>query len=212
MKRIFDQIESYKIVPVIKLECADDAIALGEALCMGGLPVMEITFRTSAAAESIKRIAKSLPNILLGAGTITNVEQVKQAVDAGASFIVTPGFHHKIAEYCVSNHIPVTLGTCTPTEIMYLLEYGLNVAKFFPAEQFGGIQTIKALCAPFPSIRFIPTGGIHEGNLLDYLAIKSVVACGGSWMVKDELIKSGDFAAVTSRTREAMKLVSSKSM
>lgn len=208
MENAFEKIARHKIVPVIKLDSPDEALPLMEALISGGLPVAEITFRTDAAEESIRRIAKAMPEVVLGAGTVTNVEQVKRAADAGASYIVTPGFSHKVAEYCVKTNMPLTPGACTPTEIMYLLEYGLPVAKFFPAAQYGGIATIKALAAPFPSMKFIPTGGITAANIAEYLAFKKVVACGGSWMVKDELIKSGDFETIAKLTKDAVAIVS----
>lgn len=207
MNSVFEKIAQHKIVPVVKLDCADDALPLAEALCAGGLPVAEVTFRTDAAEESIARIAKAMPEVVLGAGTVTNVEQAKRAVGAGATYIVTPGFSHSVAEYCAKNGISATLGVCTPTEIVSLMEYGFEIAKFFPAAQFGGLATIKALSGPFPAIKYIPTGGISAANIGEYLAFNKVIACGGSWMVKADMIASGDFETITTLTKTAVDIV-----
>jgi len=196
-----------KIVPVVKLDRAEDAKPLCEALCEGGLPVAEITFRTSAAEESIRIVAKAFPDMMVGAGTVTNTEQAQRAVDAGAQFLVTPGFSRKITEFAVDHGIMIFPGACTPTELMMALEYDLPVVKFFPAKQYGGAGTIKSFSAPFPSLRFMPTGGINESNILEYLALKPVIACGGSWMVKDSLIKENDFAGIRDMTKAAVQLV-----
>ena len=145
--------------------------------------------------------------MLVGAGTVVNVEQAKRALDAGASFIVSPGFSVKVTEFALDNSIPVFPGTCTPTEVMMAMEYGLKVVKFFPAKQFGGLDTIKALAAPFPSMKFMPTGGISAANILDFLAFDKIIACGGSWMVKDSFVKEGNFAEIVKLTKEAVSLV-----
>lgn len=205
-KDILKLIEDRKIVPVVKLDNPGDSLPLCEALCEGGLPVAEITFRTEAAQESIRQASKAFPNMLIGAGTIVNTEQAKRAADAGAKFLVTPGFSRKVTEFAVDSHILIFPGTCTPTEIMAALEYNLEVVKFFPAKQYGGLDTIKALSAPFPSVRFMPTGGINAENIRDYLEYKKVIACGGSWMVKDTYIKEHQFAEITRLTKEAVKL------
>ena len=207
MSSLDEKIAALRVVPVIKLNNAKDAAPLGEALLKGGLPVAEITFRTAAAEESIKIMAKTYPDVMIGAGTVTSVEQVKKAVDAGASFIVSAGFSHKVVAYCVEQKVPVYPGVCTPSELMWLLEYGLGVAKFFPAAQFGGLATIKALSAPFPAMKFMPTGGISEKNILEYLAFDKIVACGGSWMVKDSLINEGKFDEIQKLVAEAVALV-----
>lgn len=211
MNEILRKISGYGLVPVIKIDRVDDAVPLCWALMEGGLPVAEITFRTEAAEESIKRVSRANLNILLGAGTILNVDQVKCAVDAGASYIISPGFNRQVVEYCIKNDITVTPGAVTPTEVQYLIEYGLDVAKFFPAEQAGGLPMIKALSAPFPQMRFVPTGGINAKNLLDYLAFTNVIACGGSWMVKDDLIMSGQFDKIHALVEEAVALVERRS-
>ena len=160
---INQRIEELKIVPVVVLHDAKDAVPLAQALVDGGLPVAEVTFRTDAAEASIREIAKAFPEMLVGAGTVTSVEQAEKAVAAGARFLVTAGFNRKVTEYAVEYNIPIFPGVCTPTELMFLLEYNLPVAKFFPAAQFGGLATIKALSAPFPNMRFMPTGGINAG-------------------------------------------------
>jgi len=206
MKDIMAQAAEKKIVPVVKLDRAADAKPLADALIEGGLPVAEVTFRTDAAEESIRQMAK-IPGMLVGAGTVTNLEQAKRAIDAGASFLVTPGFSRKVTEFAVEQKMPIFPGISTPTELMMTLEYELPVVKFFPAEQYGGLATIKALAAPFPSIQFMPTGGINAKNILDYLSFKKIIACGGSWMVKDTYINEGNFAEIVRLTREAVELV-----
>jgi 2-dehydro-3-deoxyphosphogluconate aldolase/(4S)-4-hydroxy-2-oxoglutarate aldolase len=204
---ILKEVELKKIVPVVKLDKAADARPLAEALCAGGLPVAEITFRTEAAEESIRIIAKEFPDMLVGAGTVVNEEQAKRAIDAGAKFIVSPGFSSKVTEYALKNNLMIFPGICTPTELMMALEYDLPVMKFFPAKQYGGLDTINALAAPFPSVRFMPTGGINQSNILDFLASKKIIACGGSWMASDKLINSGDFKEIARLTAEAVELV-----
>lgn len=201
-------IEKLKVVPVIKLDYAKDAVPLGKALVEGGLPVAEITFRTEAAEEAIRRMSGAYPEIAVGAGTLTSVEQAKRALDAGASFFVSPGFHKGITEFAIQNNIPVYPGVCTPTELMMAMEYGLPVVKFFPAGQYGGLKTIKALSGPFPRMKFMPTGGINQGNIREYLAEPCVIACGGSWMVKDDMLKKQDFDGIRQLVSEAVALVS----
>lgn len=202
------QVAEKKIVPVVKLDRTSDAKPLGEALCAGGLPVAEVTFRTDAAEESIRIMKKEFPEMMVGAGTVVNVEQAKRALDAGASFLVSPGISRTVVEFALDNKLPVFPGTCTPSEVMIAMEYGLSLVKFFPAEQYGGLNTIKALAAPFPAMKFMPTGGINASNILDFLAFDRIIACGGSWMVKDSLIKEGNFAEITRLTAEAVALVS----
>ena len=202
------KIESLKLVPVVVLEDAKDALPLAKALIDGGLPVAEVTFRTAAAADSIRAISEAYPEMLVGAGTVTNLEQAKTAVAAGAKFLVTPGFSDEVTRYAVENDIPIFPGTCTPTEVMQAMGYGLKVVKFFPASQYGGLNTIKALAGPFPAMRFMPTGGINAGNVKEYLADKHIIACGGSWMVKGDLIAAGKFDEIQRLTQEAVALVS----
>ena len=201
------KIESLKLVPVVVLEDAKDALPLAKALIDGGLPVAEVTFRTAAAADSIRAISEAYPEMLEGAGTVTNLEQAKTAVAVGAKFLVTPGFSDEVTRYAVEHEIPIFPGTCTPTEVMQAMGYGLKVVKFFPASQYGGLNTIKALAGPFPAMRFMPTGGINAGNVKEYLADKHIIACGGSWMVKGDLIAAGKFDEIQRLTQEAVALV-----
>lgn len=206
-KDLLLQVEEKKIVPVVKLDRASDAKPLCAALCEGGLPVAEITFRTDAAEESIRIASREFPDMFVGAGTIVNVEQAKRAMDAGAKFLVSPGFSRAVTEWAVDHDILIFPGTCTPSEVMMAMEYNLPVVKFFPAVQYGGLATIKALAAPFTSMRFMPTGGINADNIRDYLAFDKIIACGGSWMVKDSLIKEGNFDKITELTAHAVALV-----
>lgn len=206
MSNVMSVIAEKRIVPVVKLDRAEDALGLAKALLDGGLPVAEITFRTDAAEESIRRIRTEYPQMLCGAGTIINAEQAKRAVDAGAAFIVSPGFSKEVTEYAQAHNIPVLPGCCTPTEIMYALSYGLKVVKFFPAKQYGGLDTINALAAPFPGLKFMPTGGVSAGNLREFLDNKKIFACGGSWMVAENLISEGRFDEVKRLTEEAVEL------
>ena len=204
MNKILEKIGEFGIVPVVKIEKAEDALPLGRALIDGDLPIAEITFRTSAAEESIKTLTRELPKLLVGAGTVLTIEQVKKAVSAGAQFIVSPGFNPKVVDYCIENGIPVTPGINSPTQIEMALERGIEVVKYFPAEASGGLSLLKSMSAPYTGIKFIPTGGINQNNLCSYLSNNKVLACGGSWMVKLDLISSGNFAEITRLTKEAV--------
>ena len=197
------------IVPVVAIERAEDAVELGRALLAGGLPCAEITFRTAAAEEAIRSISSSLPDVLVGAGTVLSVDQAKRAVSAGAQFIVSPGFNEKVVDWCLENEVAVTPGVLTPTEIEMGLDRGLNILKFFPAEAMGGIATLKAISGPYGDVRFMPTGGINQNNLADYLAQPNVHCCGGSWFVKANLILAGKFDEITQMTRDAVSVVRS---
>jgi 2-dehydro-3-deoxyphosphogluconate aldolase/(4S)-4-hydroxy-2-oxoglutarate aldolase len=203
MNDVLNRIGDLRIVPVVAIDDAADAAALGDALAAGGLPIAEITFRTDAAEQSIRALA-GRPDLLVGAGTVLNVETAKRAVDAGAKFIVSPGFNPKVVRWCVENNVPITPGTATPTDIEQALDHGLTVVKFFPAEAVGGLKTLKAVAAPYGMMRFVPTGGIGPDNLADYLAFPRVLACGGSWMVTKELIAGKQFARITQLTRDAV--------
>lgn len=200
-------IAQYGVVPVVVLEDEKDALTLAEALVKGGLPVAEVTFRTAAAEGSIKAMCEAYPEMLVGAGTVLSVEQVDRALKAGARFIVTPGFDEEVVDYCIANNIPVYPGTVTPSEVTKAVKRGLNICKFFPAEQYGGVSTIKALSAPFTTVKFMPTGGVSAKNLKDYLSCSKIVACGGSWMVKGDLIKAHEFDKIRELTAEAVALV-----
>ena len=204
MNKILERIGELGIIPVVKMEKAEDALPLGRALIDGDLPIAEITFRTSAAEESIKTLTGGLPNLLVGAGTVLTIQQVKKAVSAGAKFIVSPGFNPRVVDYCLENNIPVTPGINNPTQIEMALERGIEVVKYFPAEASGGLPLLKSMSAPYTGIKFIPTGGINLNNLTSYLSNKKVHACGGSWMVKADLISSGNFDEITRITKEAI--------
>jgi len=203
---IFKTIGNIGIIPVIKISDIDNALPLAKALCDGGLPAAEITFRTDCAAEAISRITTAYPEMLVGAGTVLTIKQAEAAVKAGAKFIVSPGLNPTVVEYCVKNRIPVIPGCATPSDIEKALELGLDTVKFFPAEAAGGLPMIKAMSAPY-KVKFMPTGGINEKNLLPYLQFDKVIACGGSFMVSDELIKNKDFAAITALTKKAVSLL-----
>jgi len=204
VNKILEKIGELGIIPVVKIEKPEDALLLGRALIDGGLPIAEITFRTSAAEESIKSLARELPTLLVGAGTVLTIEQVKKAVTAGAKFIVSPGFNPKVVDYCIENNIPITPGINNPTQIEMAIERGIEVVKCFPAEASGGLSLLKSMSAPYNNIKFIPTGGINQNNLCSYLSNNKVLACGGSWMVKPELISSGNFTEITRLTKEAI--------
>ena len=207
MNEILERIGELGIIPVVKIEKAKDALPLGRALLDGHLPIAEITFRTSAAEESIKTLTGELPNLLVGAGTVLTIEQVKKAVSAGAKFIVSPGFNPRVVDYCIENGIPITPGINNPTQIEMALERGIEVVKYFPAEASGGLPLLKSMSAPYTGIKFIPTGGINQNNLCSYLSNNKVHACGGSWMVKPELISSGNFDEITRLTKEAISTI-----
>lgn len=194
-------------MPVVVLDDAKDAGPLADALVKGGLPCAEVTFRTDAAEESIRIMTERYPDMLAGAGTVLTVDQVDRAVNAGAGFIVSPGFDGEIVDYCIKNEIPVFPGCITPSEVAQAVKRGLRVVKFFPAEQFGGINAINALAGPYTTVRFMPTGGINAGNLEKYLSCEKVVCCGGSWMVSGSLVKAGEFEKISELTAEAAALV-----
>ncbi len=202
-----DQIASYGVVPVVVLNDAKDAEPLAQALVEGGLPVAEVTFRTDAAEESIRIMSTKYPDMLVGAGTVLTKEQVDRAIGAGAKFIVSPGFDPEIVDYCLEKGYPVYPGIITPSELAQAVKRGLEVVKFFPAEQFGGVATIKALAAPYTQVKFMPTGGVNAKNLPDYLGFDKIIACGGSWMVKGDLIKAGKFDEIEQMVREAAAIV-----
>ncbi|ONI40662.1 2-dehydro-3-deoxyphosphogluconate aldolase [Candidatus Epulonipiscium fishelsonii] len=203
---INELVSKLKIVPVVKLDNVEDAVPLANALIAGGLPIAEVTFRTAAAYESIKAMSK-IPEMTVGAGTVITLEQAKQAKEAGAKFIVSPGFDKEVVDFAIANDIPIFPGACTPSEIMQVLKCGLKVVKFFPAENYGGLKTISALGGPFVDVKFMPTGGIGPNNIKEYLANPKIVACGGSWMVKDTLITAHKFDEIAKLTAEAVALV-----
>ncbi len=195
------------IVPVVVLNNVEDAVPLANALLKGGIDFMEITFRTECAAECIAKISKEVPEVVVGAGTGLNVEQAKLAVENGAKFIVSPGLDEATVTWAMENNIPVIPGCVTPTEIMKAISLGLKVVKFFPADVYGGIKAIKALSAPFGQIKFLPTGGVSEANLKDFIENKSVAAIGGSWICKKDDIANHDWDKITSLSENAVKII-----
>ena len=208
---MFDEIKKHfkeiGIIPVVVLDDAKDAKALGDALMKGGLPAAEVTFRTAAAEESIRIMAKEFPDMLVGAGTVLTTEQADRAMAAGAKFIVAPGSNPTVVKHCLEKGYPVCPGVQTPSEMEQAMELGLDFVKFFPAEPAGGLNMIKAVAAPYVGLSFMPTGGINKDNVRDYLAYNRIVACGGTWMVKGDLITSGNFAKIEELTREAATIV-----
>ena len=206
MRTIEEQFREYGVVPVVVLEDAKDALPLAEALTEGGLPCAEVTFRTEAAEESIRLMSEKYPEMLVGAGTVLTVDQVDRAVAAGAKFIVSPGFDPEIVDYCLEKKIPVFPGCITPSEVAQAVKRGLKVVKFFPAEQAGGVAMIKAMAAPYTMVKFMPTGGISAKNLKEYLECDKIICCGGSWMVKGDLIRNGEFDKIRELSKEAVTL------
>lgn len=207
MSAIKEQFQKLGVIPVVVLDDPADAIPLADALVAGGLPCAEVTFRTDAAEESIQLISEKYPEMLVGAGTILTTEQVDHAVKAGAKFIVSPGFDSEIVDYCLEKNIPVFPGCINPSEVAQAVKRGLEVVKFFPAEQAGGIGMIKAMAAPYTMVKFMPTGGINSKNLKEYLGCDKIVCCGGSWMVKGNLIKAHEFDKIQKLTQEVVSLV-----
>ena len=206
MKTLEEQFYDYAVVPVVVLNDAEDAAPLADALVKGGLPCAEVTFRTEAAEESIRIMNKKYPDMLVGAGTVLTTEQVDRAVAAGAKFIVSPGFDPEIVDYCMEKNIPVFPGCVSPSEVAQAVKRGLKVVKFFPAEQAGGLAMLKAMAAPYTMLKFMPTGGINTKNLKEYLGFSKILCCGGSWMVKGDMIKNKEFDKITEMTREATEL------
>ncbi len=200
MKQIFD----IGFVPLIVIDDANDAIPLARALVKGGIPVAEVTFRTNAAGDAIRKMSAEVPEIIVGAGTVHNVEQAQAAVDAGATFIVTPGFNPAVIEWCLKHHVDVIPGTVSTADLEQALAFGLNVCKFFPAEAYGGIQTLKALSGPYKEITFMPTGGVNAENMNDYLALPNVAAVGGSFMAPDKMLKNKDWDEISALCQKTL--------
>lgn len=207
MNQVLEQIGKIGIVPVVVLNDAKDAEPLAKALCDGGLACAEVTFRTDAAEESIRIMSEKFPDMLVGAGTVLTTDQVDRAVAAGAKFIVSPGLNPRVVKYCVEKGILITPGTANPSDVEQALENGLEVVKFFPAEQAGGLKMIKAMAAPYVGLKFMPTGGINQNNVREYLAYDRILACGGSWMVKSDLVDAGKFDEIEKLARECVEIV-----
>lgn len=200
-EQLIEKIRRTKIVPVVVLNSVEETLPKMQALINGGLPCAEITFRTPCAAEAIALAVKTYPDMLIGAGTVINREQCERAIEAGSKFIVSPGFSEEVADCCREHGLLYLPGVVTPTEAMAAIAKGLTVLKFFPASNYGGLKTIKAICAAFPYIKIMPTGGISADNILEYLACDKIIACGGSWMM------SGTPAEIEEKTRAAVELV-----
>lgn len=205
MNDILKRISDIGIVPVIKLDDAKNAAPLARALCRGGLPCAEVTFRTDACVESIKLMKKECPDMIVGAGTVLTTKQVDEAIEAGAEFIVSPGLNPDVVKYCVDKGITITPGCSNPSDIEQAIKYGLDVVKFFPAEAAGGLKMIKSMAAPYGNIKFFPTGGINADNITEYLSYNRVICCGGTWMVPSDLIEQGNFDGIEALTREAVE-------
>lgn len=207
MQEIIDRISQIGVVPVIRLENAQDAADLAGALTRGGLPCAEVTFRTAAAADSIAAMHKAYPDLLIGAGTVLTPEQADTAIACGARFIVSPGLNPKTVQHCLKKGYPVLPGVCTPSEVEAGLDLGLRYLKFFPAEAAGGVKMIRAMAAPYGNVRFMPTGGVNTDNLKSYLDCKAVFACGGSWMVPGDLLEQRAFDKIEALVRTAAELI-----
>ncbi|MGD9139266.1 MAG: bifunctional 4-hydroxy-2-oxoglutarate aldolase/2-dehydro-3-deoxy-phosphogluconate aldolase [Desulfobacterales bacterium] len=210
MDDVLGNIATLRLIPVVKIEDSKDAVPLGRALLKGRLPIAEITFRTAAAEGAIRVLTAELPELLVGAGTVLTIEQVKSSVDAGARFIVAPGLNPTVVDYCLENNICVVPGVNNPSQIERALERQLKVVKFFPAEASGGLPFLKAVAAPYSDILFMPTGGINLQNVMGYLSFPRVIACGGSWMVESGLIAAGNFEEIEERTRDAVAAINKK--
>ncbi len=208
MSNIKQQLSELKIIPVIAIDKAEDIVPLGKVLAENGLPAAEITFRSDAAAEAIRLLRESQPEMLIGAGTVLTREQVIAAKQAGATFVVSPGFNPNTVKACQDIGIDIVPGVNSPSNIEAALEMGLTTLKFFPAEASGGINMVKSLLAPYTDVSLMPTGGINPANVRDYLAIPRVLACGGTWMVDKKLVENGDWDQIARLTREAVALVS----
>ena len=206
-KRIVKKISELKIIPVLVLNNKEAAKPLADVLIQENLPCAEVTFRTEQTIDIISQLKKTAPSLLVGAGTVLTCEQAQRAVDAGAEFVVSPGFEKTLIEYCIKNNIFIIPGVATASEIQGALSLGLSVLKFFPAVELGGPKMIQALSAPFKTVSFVPTGGIKKENIMDFLALPSVLACGGSWLVKKDLVENLQFEAIAALVREAVSLV-----
>ena len=201
--KVLDRIHGCGVVPVVVLDDVKDAVATAKALLAGGVDVMEITFRTAAAADSIKAVAENCPDMLVGAGTVITLEQCKQAVECGAKFIVSPGFDEEVVRWCVERSVPITPGCVTPSEIMAAMKLGLTVVKFFPAGVYGGLSAMKALSGPFGGIKFIPTGGVNSHNIGEFIAAPFIHAVGSSWVCPKADIAAGNFERITELCKQA---------
>jgi 2-dehydro-3-deoxyphosphogluconate aldolase / (4S)-4-hydroxy-2-oxoglutarate aldolase len=204
---IFEEIHKIGVIPVLEIDHAANAVPLAEALLTGGLPIAEVTLRTEAALDAIRSIARNVPDVIVGAGTVLNRQQAEAAKEAGAQFLVSPGMAEDVVLWAQKNQIPILAGAVTPSEMMRGIQLGLNILKFFPAETMGGLKAIKAISDPFPELRFIPTGGMKLDNLAEYLQMGKIHAVGGSWMAKRQMINEKQFDEITRMAREASEIV-----
>ncbi len=204
---VTQQIEQLGVFPIIVIEDAADAMRLGETLLTAGLPCAEVTFRTEAAEEAIRVLAGGFPDLLVGAGTVLSVEQAQKAIDAGAKFVLSPGFNPSVVDFCLSQEVTIYPGICTPTEIEAAMAKGLTVLKFFPSESMGGVRYLQSISAPLSMVRYIPTGGVNLGNLPDYLNFDRVLACAGTWIVKKQWLKDKDFDRIRKEAEGAVEVV-----
>lgn len=207
MDGFYESVEKIGVVPVVVLDRAEGALPVADVLVEGGLPSAEVTFRTACAADAIHEMSEKRPELLVGAGTVLTLDQARRAVDAGARYVVSPGYNMEVVDWCLANEVPVLPAGVTPTEVTELVNRGLEVTKFFPAAQYGGLDTIKALASVFVGHRFMPTGGVSAANLHEYLECPAILACGGTWMVKPDLIRAGAFDRMLELAREAAALV-----
>ena len=205
MNEVLQRVYQIGIIPVIAIDDADKAVPLAQALVKGGLPAAEVTFRTAAGEEAIRRIATEVPDMLVGAGTVLTTEQADRAIAAGAQFIVSPGFNPAVTRYVIDKGVPMMPGTATPGEMEQAMSMGLDVVKFFPAEQNGGVAKLKAVAGPYTTLRWMPTGGVNTKNMMDYLSFDKIIACGGTWMVKKDLIEGEKWDEITRICQDAVK-------
>jgi 2-dehydro-3-deoxyphosphogluconate aldolase / (4S)-4-hydroxy-2-oxoglutarate aldolase len=206
-EEIKKRIEELKLIPVAVINKVEDAIPLAKALTDAGLPLIEVTFRTDAAKESIRKIIQEFPDMLVGAGTVLTIQQVKDAVEVGCKFIVTPGFNPTVVDYCVENNIFIVPGLNAPTFVEWALERGITLTKFYPAGASGGANFLKLLAGPYPMMKFMPTGGVNNDTMIEYLHLSNVSATGGSWIVHKDLISEGKFEEIKEKTKKALKLL-----
>ena len=207
MENVLERIGSMGIIPVVAIDDIAHCSELGYALIEGGLPCVEVTFRTALAADEIEALSTAHPSLLVGAGTVLTVSQAQTAIDAGASFVMAPGFDHDVVDWCLDKQVPIFPGVMTPTDINGARNKGVKVVKFFPAEASGGVKTLKAVSGPYADMQFVPTGGVNPNNLSDYLTLPFVLACGGTWILKKTKIVNSDFDAITETVREAVQIV-----
>ena len=205
--KILEEISSIGIVPLVVLEDASKAAPLAQALCDGGIPIAEVTFRTPAAAKAISNMVKECPDMLVGSGTVHNVDQAWATLDNGGKFVITPGFNPKVVDWCLKHNLAVCPGTVTPSDLEMALDFGLEVVKFFPAAAYGGVKTLKALAGPYASLKFVPTGGVNLENLSEYLSLKNVAAVGGSFVPDPKQVKAEDYDGIRTSCREILEKV-----